>query len=55
MRTFELPPATVEAFQRDGAVCIRQLFSADEVALLEQGIEHNLAQPSERAADFGAP
>lgn len=49
MQAFHLPPSTIEAFQRDGAVCIRQLFSADEVALLERGIEHNLASPSERA------
>ena len=49
MGSFELPPTTIEAFQRDGAVCIRQLFSSDEVGLLERGIEHNLAFPSERA------
>ena len=40
---------TVEAFQRDGAVCIRQLFSAAEMALLRAGIDANLAHLSPRA------
>ena len=55
MGSFELPPTTIEAFQRDGAVCIRQLFSSDEVGLLERGIEHNLAFPSERAKVASRP
>ena len=37
---------TVQAFQRDGAVVVRGLFSADEVATVERGIERNLAEPS---------
>jgi ectoine hydroxylase-related dioxygenase (phytanoyl-CoA dioxygenase family) len=41
--------ATVEAFQRDGAVCIRQMFSADEMTLLRAGIDANLAKLSPRA------
>ncbi len=36
-------------FQRDGAVCVRGAFSPGEVALVERGIERNLAEPSERA------
>lgn len=55
MHRFELPLSTVEAFQRDGAICIRQLFNTAEVALLEQGIEHNLALPSERAKVASRP
>ena len=39
----------VEAFQRDGAVCLQQLLSAEDIALLRTGIDANLAQPSERA------
>jgi ectoine hydroxylase-related dioxygenase (phytanoyl-CoA dioxygenase family) len=39
----------VEAFRRDGAVCVRAAFSADEVSLVERGIERNLAAPSPRA------
>ena len=39
----------IQSFRRDGAVCVRGAFSADEVAMLEQGIERNLADPSERA------
>lgn len=39
----------VAAFARDGAVCVRGLFSAADLALLEQGIEENLARPSANA------
>ncbi len=39
----------VAQFQRDGAVCIRQLFRADEIEQLRTGIELNLAAPSPRA------
>ena len=42
-------PALVADYQRDGAVCLRQLLNADEVAWLRSGIDHNLAQPSPRA------
>ena len=37
---------TVAAFHRDGAVVVRGLFSPREVALIERGIERNLADPS---------
>jgi ectoine hydroxylase-related dioxygenase (phytanoyl-CoA dioxygenase family) len=39
----------VDQFQRDGAVCLRQLFDADEMAVLRNGIDMNLAQLSPRA------
>jgi ectoine hydroxylase-related dioxygenase (phytanoyl-CoA dioxygenase family) len=39
----------VESFERDGAVCLRGLLSAGDVALLRAGIEDNLARPSARA------
>jgi hypothetical protein len=38
----------VTDYQRDGAVCIRNLFTPEEVALLRDGIEANLAHPSPR-------
>lgn len=38
---FQLSDETIEAFQRDGAVCVRNLFTPQEVALLETGIEQN--------------
>ncbi|MGH3035289.1 MAG: phytanoyl-CoA dioxygenase family protein [Gaiellaceae bacterium] len=44
-----LAPELVEAFRRDGAVCVRAAFSPEEVALVERGIERNLAAPSARA------
>jgi ectoine hydroxylase-related dioxygenase (phytanoyl-CoA dioxygenase family) len=40
---------TVGAFQRDGAVCLRGLFNADEIALLRAGIDRNLGNLSPRA------
>ncbi|QPS06760.1 phytanoyl-CoA dioxygenase family protein [Delftia acidovorans] len=46
---------TVVRFQRDGAVCIRQLLTRDEVALLAEGIEANLAAPSPRAKVASRP
>lgn len=46
---------TVARFQRDGAVCIRQLLTRDEVALLAEGIEANLAAPSLRAKVASRP
>lgn len=47
--------ALVAQFQRDGAVCIRQLLTADELALLREGIETNLAAPSPRAKVASRP
>jgi ectoine hydroxylase-related dioxygenase (phytanoyl-CoA dioxygenase family) len=41
--------ALVERFRRDGAVCIRGAFEAEQVAVVERGIERDLAEPSERA------
>jgi ectoine hydroxylase-related dioxygenase (phytanoyl-CoA dioxygenase family) len=42
-------PELIEAFRRDGAVCVRQLLAPQEVALLREGIDANLAAPSARA------
>jgi hypothetical protein len=44
-----------EDFQRDGAICVRGAFSPEEVALVECGIERNLAEPSERALEASRP
>jgi len=44
-----ITPDLVAAFRRDGAACARQLLSPDEVALLREGIDTNLAAPSPRA------
>src|SRR6476660_9448695 len=45
----------IEAFRRAGAVCVRGAFTADEVALVERGIERNLADPSPRALVASRP
>lgn len=42
-------------YQRDGAVCIRNLFTPEEVELLKSGIEANLAQPSPRGMVASRP
>jgi hypothetical protein len=48
-RRVALAPAEVNAFRADGALVLRGLLTAPEVALLESGIDANLAHPSERA------
>ena len=50
-----LTPALVEDFKRDGAVCVRQLLTPEEVALLREGIDANLAAPSPRAKVASRP
>ena len=45
----------VADYQRDGALCIRQLLTPAEVALLREGIETNLAAPSPRAKVASRP
>jgi hypothetical protein len=40
---------TIERYQRDGAVCLRQLFRPEEISVLRAGIEENLAHLSPRA------
>lgn len=42
-------PADIEAFHRDGAVCLRQFLTPTEMAVLRQGIDENLSRPSPRA------
>ncbi len=46
---FRVSPADIDAFQKDGAVVLRQLLQPHEVELLRAGIEENLAHPSPRA------
>jgi len=48
-------PDQVAAYQRDGAVCLRQLLTSAEVAQLQRGINTNLAQPSPRALVASRP
>jgi ectoine hydroxylase-related dioxygenase (phytanoyl-CoA dioxygenase family) len=48
-------PQLMEDFHRDGAVCIRQIFTQEEVALLREGIDSNLQRPSPRAKVASRP
>jgi ectoine hydroxylase-related dioxygenase (phytanoyl-CoA dioxygenase family) len=41
--------SAIDAFQRDGAICLRQLFTPDEITLLRTGIDANIASLSPRA------
>jgi ectoine hydroxylase-related dioxygenase (phytanoyl-CoA dioxygenase family) len=45
----------IDAFHRDGAVCVRRLFTPAEIDLLREGIEINLAQPGPRAKVASRP
>ena len=45
----------VNEYQRNGAVCIRQLLTADEITLLREGIELNLQHLSPRAKVASRP
>ncbi|MFI8481867.1 phytanoyl-CoA dioxygenase family protein [Pseudomonas sp. NPDC078700] len=46
---------TIDAFQRDGAICIRGLFDQALISGLAAGIEHNLRNPSPRAKVASQP
>lgn len=48
-------PDTIAAYARDGAVVIRNALAPDQLALLERGIDANLAAPGALAAVASAP
>lgn len=50
-----LDAAAVQAYARDGAVVLRGVFNERELALLEEGIEHNLANLSPLALVASEP
>lgn len=54
-RELFLPEGTATDFAADGAVVLRGVFNADELALLERGIEHNLAHLSPLALVASEP
>ncbi|MGI4815128.1 MAG: phytanoyl-CoA dioxygenase family protein [Janthinobacterium lividum] len=45
MNTVQLAASDIQAFRRDGAVCLRGMFDAEWVALVARGIEINLTHP----------
>jgi ectoine hydroxylase-related dioxygenase (phytanoyl-CoA dioxygenase family) len=51
----KVAPRDIEAYQSDGAVCLRQVLNAAEIRLLRAGIDANLAQPSARAKIASRP
>lgn len=50
-----ITPELVEAFQRDGAVCIKGIFTPTEIDALKKGIDSNVAHPSERSKVASRP
>ncbi len=48
-------PEQVQAYRRDGVVCLRQVFTPRAIAQLAEGIDWNLAHPSERAIVASTP
>jgi ectoine hydroxylase-related dioxygenase (phytanoyl-CoA dioxygenase family) len=52
---FTVKQDLIDAFQRDGAVCLRRLLTSEQVELLREGIEANLAHPSPRAKVASRP
>ena len=52
---FDLPVDAVSDFARDGAVIVRSAFTPEQVALVERGIERNLADPSPLALGASDP
>jgi ectoine hydroxylase-related dioxygenase (phytanoyl-CoA dioxygenase family) len=55
LRQFPLPTDTVDAYARDGAVVLRGVFNAEELATLTRGIDRNLAQHSPLALVASEP
>lgn len=53
--SYHLTEQTVEDYQRDGAVVIRGLFSAEEIRTLAEAIETNIASPSRRSKVASSP
>jgi ectoine hydroxylase-related dioxygenase (phytanoyl-CoA dioxygenase family) len=50
MSVAALAEPLIQPFQEDGAVVVRGLFSPDEIALVKEGIEANLAAPGPLSA-----
>ncbi len=53
--SYDVAAADREAFRRDGAVCIRGLFSSGELDAAAAGIERNLREPSANAKIASKP
>jgi ectoine hydroxylase-related dioxygenase (phytanoyl-CoA dioxygenase family) len=48
-------PEEIEAFRRDGAVCLRGLVTPEWLAVLNAGVDRNIADPGPLFADFTRP
>lgn len=51
---YPLTDDEIEAYRRDGAICLRQVFTADEVETLRAGVDQAMGAPSPFARDFSS-
>src|SRR5579871_5235107 len=54
-RGYVVAPELVQAFERDGAVCLRGLFSTRELEAVAEGVERNMREPSANAKVASRP
>lgn len=52
---FKVTREDVEAFERDGAICLRGMYDAATIDLLNRGVDRNIAEPGRYFTDFTAP
>ena len=45
----------IKEYEENGAVCIRQVLTKDEIELLRKGIDENLSHPSSRPPQTRRP
>lgn len=50
---FRLDEDEIEMFQRDGALCLRRVFDAEEVAAMQAAVDAAMAAPGPNAREFG--
>lgn len=54
MSADEIDQQTVDAWRADGAICLRGVFAAEWIELLESGFRQSLAAPGALAKDYAA-
>lgn len=50
--SYPLTDKQISAYRQDGAICLRQVFDADEVEALRAGVDIAMSQPGPCATDF---
>ena len=52
-KVVEVSEADIEAYERDGVVCLRGVFSPDWIVLMQDAVEQGMAGPGPFADDGG--